>query len=155
MINLAEELQKAYNGDAWHGSPVWSLVQMANHEKVFTHPIPNAHSIAELVLHLSAWTEEVIDRIEGQAAKEPIKGDWPSPLLKTEEEWLDIVADFKSANEQLVEKISRLTADDWNDAVKDQRNPALGTGVNFAQLINGIIQHHAYHAGQIALLLKF
>lgn len=155
MIDLVEELQKAYDGDAWHGNPVWNLVQSANPEKVFTHPIPNSHSIAELVLHLTAWTAEAIDRIDGQTAKEPASGDWPSPLMKTTAEWTRIKADFKLVNEKLIERIGRLTSSDWTEVVKDERNRALGTGVDFAQLVNGIIQHHAYHAGQIALLLKF
>ncbi|WP_379084597.1 DinB family protein [Pedobacter sp. UC225_65] len=155
MVNLVDELSKAYNGDTWHGSNVLSLIQAANPQKVFTHPIPNAHSIAELVLHLTAWTEEVIDRIEGQIAKEPSRGDWPLPIEKTEEEWYRLVEDFRLVNEKLIRLITDLTPADWSSAVKDQRNRELGTGVDNSQLINGLIQHHAYHAGQIALLLKF
>ena len=155
MVNLVDELSKAYNGDTWHGSNVLSLIQVANPQKVFTHPIPNAHSIAELVLHLTAWTEEVIDRIEGQIAKEPSRGDWPLPIEKAEEEWYRLIADFSLVNEKLVSLITDLTSADWSNTVKDQRSRELGTGVDNSQLINGLIQHHAYHAGQIALLLKF
>lgn len=155
MINLGDELSKAYNGDTWHGSNVLSLIQGANPQKVFTHPIPNAHSIAELVLHLTAWTEEVVDRIAGQAAKEPSRGDWPLPIEKTEEEWYRLVADFKLVNEKLIKVVNDFGSANWSNEVKDQRSRELGTGVNNAQLINGLVQHHAYHAGQIALLLKF
>lgn len=155
MVNLVDELSKAYNGDTWHGSNILSLIESANPQKVFTHPIPNAHSIAELVLHLTAWTEEVIDRIEGQVAKEPSRGDWPLPIEKTEDEWYKSVTDFKWVNEKLIRLITDLTSSDWSSTVKDQRNRELGTGVDNSQLINGLIQHHAYHAGQIALLLKF
>lgn len=155
MINLTDEFKKAFNGDTWHGSNALDLVLMANPEKVFTHPIPNAHSIAELVLHLTAWTEEAIDRIDGQTAKEPTRGDWPLPIENSAHEWEAIVADFKTVNEKLIRLISNLYEADWTNRVKDARVRELGTGVNNAQLINGIIQHHAYHAGQIALLLKF
>ena len=71
MINLVEELKKAYNGYAWHGNNTLSLLVTADVQKVFNHPIPNAHSIAELVLHLTAWTEEVNERIKGHWQKSP------------------------------------------------------------------------------------
>lgn len=152
MINFIDELQKAYKGDAWHGNNALNILLNADPMKVFTHPIPNAHSIAEIVLHLTAWTEEVIDRLEGAPAKEPLRGDWPAPMETSTAEWDLMVNDFKKANEKL---ISMLADVDWTVEVVDARNPALGTGVNYGQLVNGLIQHHAYHAGQIALLSKF
>lgn len=155
IINLTNELAKAYDGDPWHGGNALDLILSANAEKVFTHPVPNAHSIAELALHLTAWTEEVIERIKGSAAKEPVRGDWPVPDENSAAEWERIVEGFKKANGELIELCSELGNEQWNAPVKDKRNPALGTGVNNAELINGLIQHHAYHAGQIALLLKF
>lgn len=155
MINLVEELERAYNGDTWHGSNTLNLLLKADPQKVFTHPIPNAHSIAELTLHLTAWTEEVIDRVEGKAAKVPSRGDWPLPIEKSEQEWEVIVKDFSSANEKLISLANNFLPSQWFSEVKDKRTPELGTGVNNAQLINGLIQHHAYHSGQIALLLKF
>ena len=32
------------------------------------------------------------------------------------------------------------------------RDPAAGTGVTYGTMIVGLATHHAYHAGQIALL---
>ena len=36
----------------------------------------------------------------------------------------------------------------------DDRNRELGTGVTYYELLHGIVQHDAYHAGQIAILKK-
>lgn len=155
MINLVDELQKAYNGDAWHGSNTLSLLLEANPEKVFSHPVPNGHSIAELVLHLIAWTEEAIERVNGKSAQEPARGDWPAPIEMSLTEWNEILNQFKAANQELIEILIDLKSPNWSNEIKDERNPSLGSGVNNAQLINGLIQHHAYHSGQIALLLKF
>lgn len=155
MINLVDELNKAYNGDAWHGGNTLSLLSAADPQKVFIHPIPNAHSIAEIALHLTSWTEEVMDRINGEKAKEPIRGDWPEPIDKSAAEWELIISDFKKANEKLIQAVEKLNLSAWTIEVKDERNPPLGTGVNNAQLLNGLIQHHAYHSGQVALLMKF
>lgn len=152
MINLITELQKAFNGDAWHGSNTLAILLNADPTKVFSHFIPNAHSIAEITLHLTSWTEEVADRVSGQPAKEPIKGDWPQPMGQSIAEWDLIVNDFKKANEKLIAALDQIN---WESIVVDEREPALGSGVNNAELISGLIQHHAYHSGQISLLSKF
>ena len=41
------------------------------------------------------------------------------------------------------------------EPITDPRNRATGTGVTRYVLLHGLAQHHAYHAGQIAILSKF
>jgi uncharacterized damage-inducible protein DinB len=36
----------------------------------------------------------------------------------------------------------------------DPRNRELGTGVSYYELLHGIVQHDAYHSGQIAIVRK-
>jgi uncharacterized damage-inducible protein DinB len=40
------------------------------------------------------------------------------------------------------------------EPTSDPRNRAAGTGVSKYVLLHGLVQHDAYHAGQIALLVK-
>ncbi|RZL17371.1 MAG: DinB family protein [Pedobacter sp.] len=155
MIDLVNEFRKAFNGDPWHGENVLYLLSSVNPDKAFSHPIPGAHSIAELVLHLTAWTEETADRLSGKAAKMPERGDWPDQGVQEHASWNVILDDFMISNERLAAICSEYKESDWNNPVKDNRDPELGTGVNYAELLNGVVQHHAYHAGQIALLLKY
>jgi uncharacterized damage-inducible protein DinB len=44
--------------------------------------------------------------------------------------------------------------DDLLKPTNDPRNRPLGTGVTYYELLHGIVQHDAYHAGQIAILKK-
>lgn len=154
-INLISDLKKAFNGDAWHGGNLMQQLNFVKAENAFHHFIPNAHSIAEIVLHITAWTDEVNSRLLGASAKEPEVGDWPLPHATNRKEWEKIVFDCKVSNEELIRVCERLNNDSWNAEVKDDRNQALGSGVSNTELINGLIQHHAYHSGQIGLLLKF
>jgi len=154
-FNLISELKKAFNGDAWHGGNLMQQLNFVKPENAFHHFIPNGHSIAELVLHITAWTDEVNSRLLGAEAKEPVAGDWPIPNSFTIKEWEKIVFDCKTSNEELIRVCEGLTDTDWTTQVKDERNRELGSGVTNAELIHGLIQHHAYHSGQIGLLLKF
>ncbi|WP_412467399.1 DinB family protein [Pedobacter sp. KLB.chiD] len=155
MFSITNEIKKAFNGDAWHGNHVMQTLNNVNPESAFSHFVPGAHSIAEIALHLTAWTEEVSSRLIGKPATEPERGDWPATEERTSRAWERIIFDFKTANEELIRVCESLKDSQWNEEVKDERNPALGTGVTNAELLSGLIQHHAYHSGQIALLSKF
>ncbi|QPH38857.1 DinB family protein [Pedobacter endophyticus] len=155
MFNITNEIKKGFNGDAWHGNHVMQTLNNVKPENAFEHYVPNAHSIAEIALHLTAWTEEVTSRIMGNQAAEPAMGDWPIPEAKTPQAWEKIIFNFKLANEELIRHCELVKPNEWNDDVNMERNRALGTGVTKIELLNGLVQHHAYHSGQIALLSKF
>ena len=40
------------------------------------------------------------------------------------------------------------------EPTNDPRSRPLGTGVSYYELLHGIVQHDAYHAGQIAILKR-
>jgi len=155
MLNIVNEIKKAFNGDAWHGNHVMQTLNNVQPENAFKHFSPNAHSIAEIALHLTSWTEEVSSRLSGNLAVEPEMGDWPAISEKSPQAWEKIIFNFKIANEQLIRFCENIKPNQWDDATKDERNATLGTGVTNAELLNGLIQHHAYHSGQIAILSKF
>lgn len=155
MLNITKEIQKAFNGDAWHGNHVMQTLNNVKVENAFEHFIPNAHSIAEIALHLTSWTEEVTSRLMQNVASEPVRGDWPTPESKTPQAWEKIIFDFKVANEELIRHSIEIKDNQWDDKIIGEINPALASGLTCAELLNGLAQHHAYHSGQIALLSKF
>ena len=155
MFNITNEIKKAFNGDAWHGNHVMQTLNNVNPESAFSHFVPDAHSIAEIALHLTAWTEEVSSRLTGKPAEEPAMGDWPEPEGRTPKDWERIIFNFKIANEELIRVCENIKDNQWDDEVNSERNPALGIGVTNVELVSGLAQHHAYHSGQIALLSKF
>jgi len=151
MIDIANELKKAYSGDAWHGNNLSSIISSVKDGQVFKRPIPSAHTIAELVLHLTAWTDEVISRLIGNEVKEPESGDWPEITEESAAAWETILRGFHVANEKLINFTLMMTEDQWREKVN---YPSGGRITNY-ELVNGLIQHHVYHGGQISLLLKF
>lgn len=155
MLNITNEIQKAFNGDAWHGNHVMQTLNNVKVENAFEHFIPNAHSIAEIALHLTSWTEEVTSRLMQNTASEPVRGDWPTPESKTPQAWEKIIFDFKVANEELIRHCAEIKDIQWDEEIIDAQNLALGNHLTNAELLNGLAQHHAYHSGQIALLSKF
>lgn len=151
-VKLSRELQNVLSGDPWYGNNVYSIIEQVSFEAAFEKPPGAAHTIAGIVLHMLSWTEEVLDRLNGKAASQPLSGDWPDTGAPEEQKWQNYVNDLKLVNVNLQRVIEDFPEDDWNAPVPDERNPEFGSGVTFEELVNGLIQHHVYHSGQIAIL---
>ena len=151
---IVDQLQREHEGDPWHGSPLLNILESVTAEQASEKPLPGAHSIWQLVLHIIAWKGEVRRRLSGAPAAEPQEGDWPDPGEPTRERWAQTQARLRSAHEQLVAAARQLSENRLYEATNDTRDRPLGTGVSYYVLLHGIVQHDVYHAGQIAILKK-
>jgi uncharacterized damage-inducible protein DinB len=149
---LSSELEKVLSGDPWYGNNVYAIIEQVTFETAFEKPPGAAHTIAGIVLHMLAWTEEVLDRLNGKSASLPLSGDWLDTGAPEEQKWHNYVNDLKLVNVNLQGVIENFPEEKWNEPMIDERNRELGSGVNYEELVNGLIQHHIYHSGQIALL---
>ena len=148
---LHEELSRAYDGEPWHGHSLAVLLAGVDARAAAAHPIPGAHSIWELVLHLAAWTGEVRARLGGAAGGAPPEGDFPEPGEPSEERWQAALALLARRHAELLEDVARFPAAQLDDP-GGSSDPA--SGLSLGQMLHGVAQHHAYHGGQIALLKR-
>jgi uncharacterized damage-inducible protein DinB len=151
---IADELGRAHAGDPWHGSPVRTLLDGVSAAQAASHPIPNAHSIWELVLHMTSWRREVSRRLRTGMADDPEAGDWPPVTDVSDDAWRRALAALDDSHEELLRAVRDFPAARLDEPVGDRRDRALGTGVSYSVTLHGIAQHDAYHAGQISLLRK-
>ena len=151
---LREDLRNVYNGDPWHGSSITDVLKGVDAKTAAVRSIPRGHTIWELVLHMTAWTREVTSRVRGGAPKSPPE-DWPTPPSGGgNTAWRSAQQDLAAAQKELESAVDSLNPDDLLHWIGDQRDPAAGAGVTVGTLIRGLLQHHTYHEGQIALLKK-
>jgi uncharacterized damage-inducible protein DinB len=151
---LVDQLEREHSGDPWHGSPLMSILDGITAEQAAARPLKGGHSIWELVLHVTAWKNETRKRLSGAAASMPEEGDWPEVGPVTSHRWTEALTRLGRAHEQLVAAVRQLPESTLYEATNDPRNRPLGAGVSYYVLLHGIVQHDAYHAGQIALLKK-
>jgi len=148
--SIIKNLQRVNNGQPWYGRSVYELLDEVKPDKVFEKPGRNGHSMIELLYHLVTWTEFCLRRVQGMKdadPKEVEKLDWRQidPSLHS---WEKGLIAFKSANDQIIELLSA-KKDDFLKEIVDYRE------FNFRFMLNGLIQHHIYHIGQIAYIEKF
>lgn len=151
---IADRLRQVYDGDPWHGAPAVQVLQGITASEAAARPVPNAHSIWEILLHLTGWTAEVGRRLEGRQPALPADGDWPPVPEPAEEGWRAALARFREEHERLLAALERFPEERLEEKVGQVRDLPLGTGVTFGHTLQGILQHHVYHTGQIALLKK-
>jgi uncharacterized damage-inducible protein DinB/heme-degrading monooxygenase HmoA len=144
---LAEELRVLARGDAWHGPSLEEMLAEVTPETAAARPIPGAHTIWELVLHVTGWTDVFRRRLEGTAVEEPEQGDYPAASEPTAAAWEETRRDLFRAHDALVARVERLTP-------SDLEAPVPGRGFPARFLVRGAIRHTVYHSGQIGLLRK-
>ena len=148
---IAYQLASTINGEAWYGDSLRQILDNITARQAQAHPIPNAHSIWELLYHIEAWVKFALGAVEGTPIPPwpamPVELDWPPVTDTTDEAWKQAVNSFFSNHLKMVEAIK---------ACDDKRLDATvpGRTYNFYRLFQSTTQHAVYHAGQIALLKK-
>ncbi len=142
---LASQLRRSYEGTAWHGPSLKEILDGVTAEQASAKPVPGAHSIWELVLHITAWEREAL-QVMGGKPYQTLAGekDWP-PVTG---EWHATLDDLRSVSQALVSAIKEMPDEKLDELTGE------GAKFNFYFMLHGVVQHNLYHAGQIALLKR-
>jgi uncharacterized damage-inducible protein DinB len=154
IFRIVDQLEREHAGDPWHGSPLSAILDGVTAEEAAARPLPGAHTIWELVLHMTGWKSEVRRRLSGAPAGDPEAGDWPAAGEATPERWAQARENLELAHRLLVSAVKEFPEADLYVPANDTRNRELGIGVTYYELLHGIVQHDVYHAGQIAILKR-
>ena len=154
IFRIVDQLEREHAGDPWHGSPLSAILDGVTAEEAAARPLPGAHTIWELVLHMTGWKSEVRRRLSGAPAADPEAGDWPAVGEATPERWAQARENLELAHRLLVSAVKEFPEADLYVPANDTRNRELGIGVTYYELLHGIVQHDVYHAGQIAILKR-
>ena len=141
------ELQRAFEGNAWHGPAVLELLHDVTAQQAAARPIAGAHSIWELVLHIAAWESAGRRRLEGDRAELPDEENFPHVNDESEAAWQQTIELLKDGHRSLCDAISRLDESKLDEPILDGMRSVYIT-------LHGVIHHDLYHAGQIAILKK-
>jgi uncharacterized damage-inducible protein DinB len=145
---IADQLRRAFEGDAWHGPSLLELLQDVDAATAAAKPLQDVHSIWELVLHVAAWDNAACRRLKGHKFQPEGTANFPLvPRKPTEAAWRKAVARAKRTHDILVKTVAALPE-------SRLRNRVPGKRYNFHFMLQGMAQHELYHAGQIAILKK-
>jgi hypothetical protein len=144
---IADQLRRAFEGDAWHGPALLELLHTMDAATAAARPLPDVHSIWELVLHVSAWDGAAYRRLGGETVQLTGTANFPLVSKPTQAAWHEAIAHAKHTHDVLVKSVVVLPESRLRERVPGKR-------YDFYFMLHGVAQHALYHAGQIAILKK-
>jgi uncharacterized damage-inducible protein DinB len=145
---LANHIKRTVAGPMWHGAALAELLENVTAEQAAAHPISGAHSIWEIVAHVTSWAEIARARVHGERiGEQPPEQDWPPVGAAAEAEWAILLRRLSESHRLLAQDVRHL-----DDATIEATVP--GLEYRMYDLLHGVIEHATYHGGQIALLKK-
>jgi uncharacterized damage-inducible protein DinB len=145
---IEDQLKRAFHGEAWSGPSVKEVLDGVSAEMAAQRTLPEAHSIWELALHITAWLDIVRKRAEGETVVVTSEMNFPHVQDKTEGAWQETLKKLEAAQAALRRCILSMPETRLDDVISP-------TGDSLYVLLHGAVQHSLYHAGQIMLMKRF
>jgi uncharacterized damage-inducible protein DinB len=144
---IVDQLRRSFDGEAWHGPALVEALEGIDASTAASRPMATAHSIWELVLHITGWEGVVERRIQGEALRLTHEENFGHISSQTEDAWREAISKLRKSHEKLIKAVSSLPESQLTATVP-------GKDYDFTFMLLGAVQHAAYHGGQIALLKK-
>ncbi len=145
--NLIEQFHEIYNGSPWLEETIFKKLDGLDETTAFEKPLPNLHSVAEIISHLVVWRNEITNRLLGQERK--IKMASPENWLSNENlkitGWAKLRENFNQSQDRILGLLNEKEDSFLEEPFVDR---------NFKYLVEGLIHHDIYHLGQIGIVIK-
>lgn len=144
-----QQLQDMLTGPVWLDETFTKKLSEVKEQDVFTRPIPELHSVAELISHLHEWRLETISRLKGnkQGFTEDDPRNWRTNDELKAEGWELLKKNFYGSQQQLIDFLH-----EKDDEYLEQQYPHYAYTNKY--LVQGMVHHDAYHLGQMGLTIK-
>ena len=144
---IADQLERGFDGDAWHGDPLLKILEGVTAKQAAAAPVKNAHSIWEIVNHIRAWRSAVEARLNGQVRELAGAADWPPVGDTSDTAWRDTIRDLCQRHQSFMKAVRAFPESKLNENAPNRDH-------SYYVMLQGMVQHDLYHAGQIAILKK-
>jgi len=137
-----------FDGDPWLDVQILATLQGINAQQAGRRIAEGRNTIWEIVNHLTSWRRNILDRLKGKFIPSP-EHNYILPVEDTSEEaWQRAQRELRDSQEEWLRYLEGLSDEDLDRT---------GSGKDktpYYYYIHGMLQHDAYHLGQIVLLAK-
>jgi CelD/BcsL family acetyltransferase involved in cellulose biosynthesis len=147
--HLSGRLRRTITGPMWHGPSLREALQGMTAADAVKRPMRTMNTVWEIVLHVTARAEWARLRMDGMGLEEPTPAeDWPRvPTACTTAEWENAQVRMADAYRSMAVRVCEVVSRGFLKVIEPY-------GYNVATMADGVVEHGAYHAGQIVLLRK-
>ncbi|WP_031498645.1 DinB family protein [Bryobacter aggregatus] len=150
-IRIAGQIRRSVFHEGWHGPAIYEVLHGLDASKSGAKTPIASHSIWQLIQHMRAWHEAVLDALQGKplpSNEEAERLGWePIPDL-SEACWQMELRRFRDCSERLIQRTATLEDKKINEQVP-------GRAYDIGHMLLGVASHNTYHCGQIVLLHRY
>ncbi len=136
-----------FEGNPWLDVTILGTLKNVTAEQASRKFPPISNSIWEIVNHLIEWRLNVLQRVQGKVLITQ-SDNYFKPIKDTSQAaWEKTIERLKESQDQWLTFLKEMKTDTFSDVYPTNK-------MTYYEHIHGIIQHDAYHLGQITLLVK-
>jgi hypothetical protein len=154
VINhIIQQLQEVHNGKLWMGDTFQQKIKSVTSDEAFMRPLPNLHSVAELIAHLTAWRKDAILKIKDGKGQlfDSDPSNWMPNLELKEIGWSQLIQEYEGSLNAIIDLLQSKNDGFLEEQYQDQDYKGY---YEYSFLINGLLHHDLYHLGQLGIIIK-
>jgi uncharacterized damage-inducible protein DinB len=144
ITKLFEDL---YDGDPWIDVTILGVLKNVSAQQAAKKIAPGRNSIWQIVNHIISWRENVLLRVQGTVINTPNNNYFIEIADISETAWQQSLERLQNSQQQWIAFLKHFNESDFDKIYPTNK-------MSYFEHIHGIIQHDAYHLGQIVLLTK-
>lgn len=144
---ISELFEDLYDGEPWLDVTLVGTLENISAEVAAKKINPQRNSVWEIVNHIISWRGNVFQRVQGITILSPADNYFLPVINQSDKAWQETLLGLKDSQEKWIAFLHGL-----DEADLEKTYPV--NHASYYKHIQGIIQHDAYHLGQIVLLCK-
>lgn len=144
---IAKLFEDLYDGSPWIDVTLMDTLRSVSAAAAYRKPAPGRNSIWQIVNHLVSWRENVLLRIQGNIIETPNNNYFSEIEDSSDAAWNKTLERLANSQKQWIYFLKRCKESSFDEIYPSN-------GITYYEHIHGILQHDAYHLGQIVLLSK-
>jgi uncharacterized damage-inducible protein DinB len=136
-----------YDGSPWIDVTIMDTLKSISAQRAAKKIAPGRNSVWQIVNHIIAWRENVLLRVQGNKIVTPNNNYFIEIDNVSEAEWQKTLERLANSQDQWIRFLENFDESKFETIYPSNK-------MSYYEHIHGILQHDAYHLGQIVLLSK-
>ncbi len=153
ICNYIKQLKEVQEKKIWIGENFHKKLSLINEENAFIRPLPNLHSVAEIISHLITWRKETILKLKTGDGKltDDSEENWLSNEQLKKIGWNQLKLNYENT---LIEIINILENKEDHFLGEQYYDTDFKGNYKYQFVIEGMLHHDLYHLGQLGIITK-
>jgi uncharacterized damage-inducible protein DinB len=145
--HITKLFKDLYDGDPWIDVTILGVLKNVSPQQAAKKLAPGRNSIWQIVNHIVSWRENVLLRVQGNVINTPNNNYFIEIEDISETAWQQCLERLQNSQQQWITFLKHFDESEFDKIYPSNK-------MSYYEHVHGIIQHDAYHLGQIVLLTK-